>query len=392
MNKNRKYNILIVHNYYQIPGGEDSVVINEKKMLESNGHKVFMYTRHNNEIKELNMLGRIRLAFDTIYSIKTIREVKKIIKENKIDIVHVHNTFPLISPSVYKAAYDCGVKVVQTIHNFRLLCPSATFTCNGGICEKCLSGGLKFSIRNKCYRNSRVQTFIVVLMLKINRIIGSYAKVSNYIALTNFSKQKLSMLVPKDKIVVKPNFINKKNTETISVENRNYFMFLGRIDKLKGIDILLDAWKSIKGEKLIIVGSGPEEDRVKNYIYNNKIDNIDFLGYRKKEEVIDLLSKAKALIIPSQWYEGLPMTLVESFSMNVPVIASKLGNLENLVNDGVNGLLFKYDDKFDLANKINQVSNDKELAFKLSIGAKVSFEELYNKEINYQTLINIYSK
>lgn len=392
MDQNRKHNILIVHNYYQIPGGEDSVVINEKKMLESNGHKVFMYTRHNNEIKKFNMLGKLKLAFDTIYSLKTIREVKKIIKKNKIDIVHVHNTFPLISPSVYNASNDCGVKVVQTIHNFRLICPAATFTCNENICEKCLSGGLKFSIRNKCYRNSRTQTFIVVLMLKINRIIGSYDKISNYISLTKFSKKKLEILIPKDKIVIKPNFIDKKNKETIRIEDRKYFMFLGRIDKLKGIDILLESWKNIKEEKLIIVGSGPEEDRVKNFIYNNKIDNIDFLGYRKKEEAIDILSKAKALIIPSQWYEGLPMTLVESFSMNVPVIASKLGSLEYLVNDGVNGLLFKYDDKFDLINKINQVRNDKELALKLSIGAKESFEKLYNKEINYDTLINVYDK
>lgn len=387
-----KEKILIVHNYYQVSGGEDTVVANEKKMLEDNGHEVYMYTRHNNEIKSMGILGKLRLAFETIYSFKTVKEIKKVIRENKIDIVHVHNTFPLISPSVYSAANDCGIKVVQTIHNFRLLCPAATFTCNGGICEKCLSGGLKFSVKNKCYRNSRVHTFIVALMLKINRIIGSYNKVSKYIALTQFSKQKLEILIPKDRIAIKPNFMDRKTEETIMINDRKYFMFLGRVDNLKGIDILLDSWKNIKEEKLIIVGSGPEENRVKNYIYDNKIQNIDFLGYMNKEEAIDILSRAKALIIPSQWYEGLPMTLVESFSMNIPVIASKLGNLENLVNDGVNGLLFEFNDKYDLINKVNKVRNDKEFALKLSMGAKESFEELYSEKVNYKILMNIYNE
>ena len=156
-----KPSILIVHNYYQIPGGEDTVVANEKKMLEDNGHKVVLYTRNNNEIKTMNVFQKILLPFTSIYSFKTAREIKRIIKEENIDIVHVHNTLSLISPSVYYAAVKMNKPVVQTIHNFRMLCPGATFYRDGHICEDCVSKGLRCSLKHKCYRNSFIQIFIL---------------------------------------------------------------------------------------------------------------------------------------------------------------------------------------------------------------------------------------
>lgn len=383
-----KERVLIVHNYYQVPGGEDTVVANEKKMLEDNGHKVFMYTRHNDEIKKRGMFGKIKLIFETIYSFKTIREVKKIIRENKINIVHVHNTLPLISPSVYKAAKDCGCKVVQTVHNFRLVCPGATFTCGGKVCEKCVTDGLKFAIKNKCYRNSTIQTLVVVLMLKINRIIGSYNKVSAYIALTEFNKKKLEILISKDKIFVKPNFTDKSNINIIAPKDRKYFMFLGRVDKLKGINILLESWKSIKEEKLIIVGSGPEDDYVRKFISNNKMNNVNFGGIKSREEAMKLLSYAKALIMPSQWYEGFPMIIVEALSQGVPIIGSNIGNVGILlkgkdygkVHDFINGNLKKTLENFEAINKLDTYIKN----------ASNEYEENYTADINYEILEKIY--
>ncbi len=384
-----KQRILIVHNYYQIPGGEDTVVANERKMLEDNGHKVFMYTRHNDEIKERNIFGKIKLPFETIYSLKTKKEVIKIIKENRIDIVHVHNTLPLISPSVYWAGKECGIKVVQTVHNFRLLCPAATFVCADSICEDCVTNGLKCSIRRKCYRNSKIQTLIVASMLKINRIIGSYKKVDAYIALTKFNKEKLSSLIVKEKIYIKPNFCNKPEYQVIPANNREYFMFLGRIDKLKGIYKLVEAWKNIKNDKLIIAGSGPYDMIIQNYIKDNNMNNVMFLGRKSNEESKKILSKAKALIVPSQWYEGLPMTIIEALSLGVPVIGSDIGNIYSVLKEGEIGYIWdgKKNTLEYIVNKFHENRN-------LDLYVENSLREYitkYTVDKNYSILQELYN-
>ena len=170
----KKLKILIVHNYYQIPGGEDTVVANEKKMLEEYGHKVVLYTRHNSELKYVRTIDRLLLPFTTIFNVRTYRDIRRIISEENIDIVHVHNTLNLISPSVYYAALSKKVPVVQTIHNFRLLCPGATFYRNGHICEDCLKYGLLCAVRHSCYRNNMLQTLACVFSTKIHRTMGVY--------------------------------------------------------------------------------------------------------------------------------------------------------------------------------------------------------------------------
>lgn len=387
----KKQKILIVHNYYQVPGGEDTVVENEKNLLLENGHEVVLYTRHNDEIKSKGVLGKLALPFETIFSMKTYKDVKKIIKKENIDIVHVHNTLPLVSPSVYYAARHCKVTVVQTIHNFRLLCPGATFTRENKICEECVEKNLFCSIKHKCYRGSLVQSIVSALTLGFHRLIGTYNKVDGYIALTGFNKEKLMNLVSKDKIYIKPNFV-KKNGELHKGNSRDYFLFLGRIDELKGIRLLVEAWKEIDNLKLILVGKGPLEKEIKKYIKDNDIKNIEFLGFKQNNEVMNLINSARGLIVPSQWYEGFPMTIAESLSLGVPVIAGDIGNLPSIINEMENGLLFKYNDKNSLIEKINILKDDSELIKKLSAGAMNSFNAQYNSEKNYEVLINIYNK
>lgn len=386
----KKKKVLIVHNYYKIPGGEDSVVENEKNMLLENGHDVVLYTRHNDEIKSKGILGKLMLPFDTIFSFKTYIEVKKRIKEENIDIVHVHNTLPLISPSVYYSAKHCKVPVIQTIHNFRLLCPAATLTRDNKICEECIEKSLICSIKNKCYRGSLMQSIVSAFTLGFHRLIGTYNKVDGYIALTKFNKNKLMSLVNEDKIFIKPNFVKKDNE--IFKENRdNYFLFLGRIDELKGIRLLVEVWKDIDNSKLFVLGKGPLEKDIRQYIKDNNIKNIDLLGFKQKNEVMEFISNAKALIVPSQWYEGFPMTIVESLSLGVPVIAGDIGNLTMIIDDGKNGLVFKYNDKKSLIDKINELQNDTELLKKISEGALESFNRSYNSVKNYELLMDIYN-
>ena len=219
----KKQKILIVHNYYQLPGGEDTVVKNEKLLLEKHGHTVFLYSRDNSEIKQMSGIRKLLLPLTMIFNPRTYSEIKELIRRENIDIVHVHNTLNLVSPAVYYAAVACKVPVVQTIHNFRLLCPGATFFRNGKVCEECLEHGLICSVKHACYRNSRAQTLVCVISTKIHRSTGIYRKL-NYICLTDFNKQKLlllnkpgrKVLINPDQIFVKPNFAPEDAYDPVS--------------------------------------------------------------------------------------------------------------------------------------------------------------------------------
>lgn len=385
----KKHNVLMAHNYYQVPGGEDTVFHNEVNMLEKNGHKVTKYTRHNDEIKS-GVLSKLKLGIDTIFSFKTYKEVKKLIDENDIDVVHVHNTLPLISPSIYYAARAKKVPVVQTIHNFRLLCPGATFTRNGEICEDCISKGLGQSLKHRCYRGSLAQTFIMYAMLKLHRIIGTYDNI-NYITLTEFNKNKLLSLVKdKSKIYVKPNFVEKRDKVERVLED--YFVYIGRLDDIKGINLLVEAWKEIdKNIDLYVIGTGPEEEKVTKFIEENNITNIKLLGFMQREEAFEIIQKSRSIIVPSKWYEGFPMTIAESFSLGVPVIGSKVGNIQSIIEDENNGVLFEMNSREQLKEVVENTFYNKEKNTLLGENAYKVFNVKYTDIENYKNLKEIYT-
>ncbi len=380
-----KATVLIVHNYYQIPGGEDTVVANEKKMLEDNGHKVILYSRNNNELKEMSLLKKIFLPLSTIYNFRTSREIKRIIRNENIDIVHVHNTLNLISPAVYYAGLKMQKPVIQTIHNFRLLCPGATFYRDGHICEDCVSKGLMCAVRHKCYRNSFLQTLLCAVSTKVHRITGVYKKI-NYICLTEFNKEKMQMLkgVRGEKIFVKPNFVTSSGDYVIEENRKNQFVFAGRIDKLKGIDILLNVWANIgvDAPKLVICGTGPLEDWCKKFI-SEKCVNAEMVGFVSNEKVKEIIGSSKALILPTQWYEGFPMSIVEAYSTGTPVICTDLGNCGCVVEENVTGYKFRNGEELKLI-----VNNFEDF------GEKVInvFNNQYTESENYKLLESIYNK
>lgn len=386
----------MVHNYYKIPGGEDSVVANEKKMLEENGHQVVFYSRHNSEMDSMTKIQKLLIPINTIFNVKTFRDVVKIIKTEKIDVVHVHNTLTLVSPAVYYAAIYCNVPVVQTVHNFRMLCPGATFYRDGNICEDCVEKGLKCSVKHKCYRGSLLQTLLCVLNTKIHRFTGVYKKI-NYICLTEFNKEKLVLLnngkrkiIDESKIFIKPNFSPIETREEIKTKRKDQYVFAGRLDKLKGIDILLGAWKRL-GErtlKLILCGTGPLEDWCKDFVEENKLNNVEFRGFIPNGKVIDIISESKALILPTQCYEGFPMTIVETFSGGTPVICSDLGNAGSIVEEGVTGAKFKcgsVDSLLEAIIRLNEYENIYETS-------KKEFLIKYTKQNNYLNICEIYER
>ena len=390
-----KYKILLVHNFYQKPGGEDTVFYNEKKLLEQHGHEVVVYTRNNSEIK--NIFHKILLPFITIFNFKTYFDIKKIIKNQKIDIVHVHNTLCLISPSVFYAALSAKVPVVQTLHNFRMQCPNGLFFRDNHICEDCACGKLSSALKHKCYRNSFFQTLAIVLMLKIHRLTGTYKKV-NFICLTEFNKNKLLLLnknkkiIDENKIFVKPNFVfdtsspEKNNDKQSGNRNKDYYLFVGRLDYIKGIGIVLDAFSKMPDKIVHIVGSGKEayEDSYSKY------QNIKFLGQLSPSEVESEMSSAKALIFASRLYEGLPMTIIEAYKSSLPVISCNIGNANDLIIEGSTGMHFENgerDSLIDIVNKFNSVD-----IRQFEMGSRKEFEDKYTDLIGYKKIDIIYSQ
>lgn len=396
MSKDNKLCVLQVHNGYQIPGGEDVVAENEKKLLEQHGHKVIGYYRNNLELKEMNAIQKILIPLTAIFSVKTYREIKKIIKNEKVDIVHVHNTLMVVSPSVFYAAFHCHVPVVQTLHNFRMLCPAGSFFRDSQICEECVKCGLSHAIKHKCYRNSAVQSLVSASILKIHRMLGTYRKV-NFICLTEFNRKKILLLncngkkiVDQNKIYVKPNFTFEDHESFENCLDMKYYLFVGRVEALKGIDIVVRAFEKLPDEKLVIAGSGPMMEEMKAYIRERNIKNIEFAGYLRKDELREKYSHAKAVIMASQCYEAFAMTIAEAYAYGVPVIAGDVGNLTNMVKDGVTGVKFVYNSPEKLVEAIHKYNHMDIMNMKQN--AKRFYQKNLLAEDNYHLLEQIYTK
>lgn len=385
-----KQRVLLVHNYYKLPGGEDMVVENEKNLLKKHGHAVFLYSRFNKEMDKFSVVQRLLIPFTSLFSFRTYREVKRMIQENKIDVVHVHNTLNLISPSVYYAAWACRKPVVQTVHNFRLLCPGAIFLRDGKVCEQCVKDGLRCAVRYGCYRNSKLQSFMSAAILKLHRFLGTYSRLF-YICLTDFNKEKLLLLnqhgktyIRKERIFVKPNFVQLPFME--AVQKKEQYLYVGRLEKLKGIWVLLEAWKELPDRKLLVCGSGPEESEIRAYLRKHDINGAELKGQLPHEEILRLLAESKALILPTTCYEGQPMVILESYAAGTPVIASDIGNAGNMVIPGVTGLRFSCGDAKALKEAVIQMEE------KRGWDTRSLYEKKYTPERNYELLLEIYNR
>lgn len=382
----KRQNILIVHNYYQITGGEDTVVANEKKMLEEHGHKAILYSRNNAELKQMSKFQKLFLPITTIFNPRTYKEIKSLIKLENIEIVHVHNTLNLISPAVYYAARAMKVPVVQTVHNFRLVCPGATFYRDGHICEDCMKNGLWCAVRHKCYRGSKIQTLACVLTLTIHRISGIYKKI-NYICLTEFTKEKIKSVVDAERIYIKPNFAYDQKGLN---QAQDYYIFVGRVEEIKGVNILVDAFRSMPHKKLKIVGRGDLSEHIAARLEKENIHNIELLGFKPHDEVNTLLKHATALIMCSQWYETFGMVIAEAYSNGVPAIVGRIGNIKELVDESVTGELFAYNDPKDLISAVERFESNPQAEY--SKNAYEFYCRNLTGEKNYAILRTIYEQ
>lgn len=393
----RKKKILMVHNFYQLAGGEDTVFKSEAEMLRENGHEVIEYTRRNDELKN-SKLKLLLLPFTATWSFKTFRDVKKIIKSQSIDIVHCHNTFPLISPSVYYAARSQKVPVIQTIHNFRFLCPAGVLYRDGSICEECMrKASFKPALKHNCYRNSRIQTLTVTTMLSIHRRLGTYKKI-NYIFLTEFNKQKFEQLIDihAENVFVKPNFakaLPKAETNTSlngarKLSGNKLFVFYGRLEKNKGILSLLEMWKKLPKDYILhIYGTGSCSSDAKQAAA--QFSNITFYGFMPRQVIFRDILQSTAVLIMSEWYEGFIMSIPESFSLAAPVVCTDLGNLKSIIEESNAGVTYKMNHFDSFYAALNQVINNNAV---YSANALLYFEQKLSDKINYKLLCDIYEK
>jgi glycosyltransferase involved in cell wall biosynthesis len=379
--------VLTVHNGYQQPGGEDQVFLAESALLESYGHRVVRYTTHNDQVAGMN---RLALAGNTVWNSGTYQKLRALIRQERPQVVHFHNTFPLVSPAGYYAAKAEGVPVVQTLHNYRLLCPNALFFRDGGVCEDCMGKAVPWpGIVHKCYRGSRAASGVVAAMLTTHRVLRTWTeKVDVYVALTEFARRKfVEGGLPAEKLMVKPNFVYPDPGPGEGCGG--YALFVGRLSPEKGVGTLLAAYQHLdKRSPLKVVGGGPLTQKVVEAASRHPY--IEYLGYRPPEEVQALMKEASILVFPSEWYEGFSRVAAEAFATATPIVAAAIGASIELVEHGRTGLHFHPGDPEDLAAQIRWFFSHAEEHARMRREVRTEYEAKYTAQRNYQMLLEIY--
>lgn len=379
--------VLVVHNRYQHAGGEDSVVCAELGLLRAMGHDVEVLEENNDNIVQWN--GAAKAAFECVYSTSSAQRVRALIEEFQPDVMHVHNFFPRISPAAHYAARAMSVPVVQTLHNYRLLCPSSMFLRDGKRCEACLGKEIPWpAVQYGCYRKSRAASAAVVGMLSVHRALGTWERtVHRFIAPSEFARSKfIEGGLPAARIAVKPHFVSPDPGAGNSAGG--YALFVGRLSEEKGVQTLLEAWRRMSTRTpLKIVGDGPLASDVRDAAAAMR--EVGWLGARSREEVLQLMRDAAVLVVPSVSYETFGMVIAEAFAAGLPVAASCLGAMTEMVRDGETGRQFTAGDAGALAEAVQAVLMDPRRRT-MSLNARRAFEERFTAAASYAQLIEIY--
>ena len=375
--------ILLVHNFYQMAGGEDSIVRQELSLLERNGIDVELYSVSNDGIK--GVMESVTTALGVVYNPWARRALSKKLADFRPDVVHIHNFFPRLSPSILDACRDAHVPVVLTLHNYRILCPSALLYPEEALRERSLDHSCWWTVPRRVYRNSFVGTLALSAMVEYHKRTLTWArKVDRFIALTNCAKQKFTQGgLPPERIVVKPNCAARP--PVFVGLRREGALFVGRLDQQKGIPTLLKAWRNID-YPLKIIGEGPLTELVEKSGH----ERITYLGRQPYEVVQKEMQSAKFLLLPSTGYEMFPLTVVEAFSNRLPVICSDLPSLQEVVEPGVTGLTFPPGDATTLEARVRWAISNPSVLDAICRRAHAAYEESYTPEVNFRRLLEIY--
>jgi glycosyltransferase involved in cell wall biosynthesis len=376
--------VLIVHNSYQQAGGEDTAVANEHALLDRHGWDTRLWAVSNDMIA--GAWTKILTAIRTPYSRPARHHLAEMIADFSPAVVHIHNFFPLLSPSVYDACRSAGVAVVQTLHNFRTICAGGLLLRDGHACEDCIGASPYQAVLHGCYRGSHIGSLAVARMVDIHHRRGTWQhKVDRFIAVSAFAKSKfVAAGFPADRITIKPNFAQDRPIGQSAA--RAGALYVGRLSAEKGIATLLRAWDGFDAP-LRLVGDGPMREVVERAASSSKIIAV---GWKAPVEVAEEMARAAFLVLPSVSHENFPMVILEAFSQSLPIIASRIPALEETIEDGANGLLFSAGDAGDLATKVNWALQHPGAMRNMGAKARRIYEEKYSPSVNFGQLTKIY--
>ena len=387
---NGQMKILQIHNYYKTPGGECSVVRAEKKLLELHGHEVRLFSRDSREIDGYSTTGKISALLRIPYNLNIKQELSALLSELRPDVAHVHNVFPLLSPSIYDALSAGNIPTVQTVHNFRFLCPNGLMFIHGKICEQCQTKNLFSSVKNRCIHDSiPVSALYAMALWNAQRTGNLPGNIDRFIALNHFVSDKLKRAgIAPNKISVLGNYIEHYSNSPIA--KKRYIVYLGRLSSEKGILTLLSAMDRVRNVTLKVAGTGPLESALKNFAERHALENVEFLGFVDGSDKLKLISEALCTVVPSEWYENFPISVLESLAVGTPVIASRMGGLPEMIEHGVTGLIFTPSDVEELAGSISNLVGVRSESDKMDWEAINAAHSRFGPDAHVKGLTDIY--
>jgi glycosyltransferase involved in cell wall biosynthesis len=377
--------VLFLHNYYKLPGGEDLSFEAEADLLERRGHEVIRFTVRNDDIERR---GKLVLAAETFWNRRVYADLKRLAETRRPHVAHFHNTFPRLSPAAFYAVRRTGAAIVETVQNYRLFCANALLFRRGQVCEDCVGRRAPWlGVLYGCYRGSRSASAVVAGMLALHRALGTWERaVDVFVAPSEFTEQRLTTFAFRRAVVRrKVNFVDPD--PGAGPGGGNYALFVGRLSSEKGLETLLAAWRVLSGEMpLRIVGSGPLATRLTRTV----MAGVEFLGQREHAEVLSLIARATCVVVPSLWFEGLPRVVIEAYACGTPVLASRIGALEEVVHHEQTGLLFRAGESDDLVRTVRHLLADPGRLAGMRRAARCEFEATYTADRNYERLLEIY--
>lgn len=391
-------NVIVVHNYYRttVPSGENSVVDSECELLRSHGHRVIGFFRRSDDLASY---GPIRMAWTAVripWNPDAARKLRTLVEEVKPDVVHVHNTFPMISPSIFRIVGSRAAKVL-TMHNFRLYCAKAIPMRNGKPCTKCLDRRASWpAVWHACYRDSHIASVPAAMSVYLHRRLRTWDRdVDTFIALSDFQRKLMvGAGLPAGKVLVRPNFFPGNPTPLPWEDRGRNVVFAGRVSPEKGVDLLVESWLEWgpNAPSLRIVGDGPLLRRLRDRAARCRATNIHFTGRLSASETQAEIARASLLVVPSVWFEGFPLVIREAFAFGTPVAVAEIGALSEIVKSGVNGVSFRAGDRKAICRVVEGVMNDPDELKRLGIGARRAYEDFYSEQAGYESLMAAYDQ
>lgn len=381
--------VLQIHNYYRssAPSGEDTVVRNERALLQARGIEVEAFERYNDTLGD-GLAAGVRAALSNIWSHDSYRALRTVIRRVRPDVAHVHNTFPQISPSAYEACRDEHVPVIQTLHNYRLLCANGLLLRAGKPCERCVGRWRWPAVAHACYRDSHAASASLALAGTVHALRGTYASgVDRYIALTRFARDRLiAGGLPSARIIVRGNAL--PSDPGAGDGAGGYVLFVGRLTDEKGVRTLVRAWQRLPDVPLRIAGDGALRVGLMEQARGLPIE---FLGARSREDVFGLMRGAALLVIPSEWYEGFPLVVLEAMAMGTPIVAADIGSLAELVTDPMGGR-FAPGDAPGLAAMVRRLWTDPPALARMRLHNRARYLEKYGTDRTMDSLARLYAE